>query len=433
MKKIILSLCTIMGLGICANAQNAWVQDSVTMGPGSANDVYYSLANGLVKTENNLNWHLGFSMNAGDSSSIWANHNNGNAFVKVYNIHKNASQWAGVSLADTTGATLCYNLDKEYSQGALNDIPSADPFNFGWGTYDMVSHNIYGDSIFIVNANNVFYKVLIDSLHTATMTYDFTVGDIVANTSNHYSLAKGTKYANSIFAYFDLATGTDSLREPSNGEWDIVFNRYNSLVALGPPPTPATPYSVIGAFGNRGVTFGKAAMVHVDTAHNNVGTYTTPWNKIISTIGYDWKIFTPPAGPWLIPDSLSYFIKDKNGLIFQMQFTDYSGSGTGNINFRKRQLYPTAVNDISSKIANYNIFPVPAQNELNIVLDAKEIANAQIQLIDFTGKSILKTTISIQQGMNAYTIPCSNVANGNYILSIIGKNISIKEKVNILK
>ena len=58
--------------GICSNvmAQNPWVNDSVSMGTGSGNDVYYSMSTGTVKSENNKNWHLAFSMKAGDSSAI---------------------------------------------------------------------------------------------------------------------------------------------------------------------------------------------------------------------------------------------------------------------------------------------------------------------------------------------------------------------------
>ncbi len=431
MKRKFLSFIAVMGLSVASQAQNPWVNDSVSMGAASANDVYYSMTNGTVKSEDNKNWHLAFSMKAGDSSAIWANHNAGNAFVKVYNIHKDKSQWASVGLADTATANQCFNMDQSWSQGALNDIPSPNQFNFGWGTYEPVTHNLYGDSIFIVKANNVFYKVFIDSLQSTLMTYHFRVGDIVANTSNSYSLAKGTKYANSIFAYFDLASGTDSLREPDIATWDVVFNRYNSMVLMGPPP--AVPYSVVGALGNRGVSFGKAAMVHVDTANNNYGTYTNPWLTSISTIGYDWKTFIQPAGPWVIPDSLSYFIKDLSNKIYQLQFTGYSGSGTGNIYFRKRIVTPTKVNDIESLINQYSVYPNPTQNNVNLVIDAKENNEGKIQILDISGKVVLSTGIKVNHGINAYILPTQNLANGHYILFVTGKNMQIKEKIVVSK
>ncbi len=431
MKRKFLSLMALIGMGVNVNAQNAWVNDSVSMGAGSGNDVYYSMPNGTVKSENNMNWHLAFSMNAGDSSSIWANHNAGNAYVKVYNIHKDNSQWASVTLADTANANLCFNMEHKWSQGALNDLPSADPFNFGWGTYNQATHNVYGDSIFIVKANNVFYKVFIDSLQSTTMTYTLSVGDLVANTVNTYTIAKGAKYANSIFAYFNLASGLDTLREPDIATWDLVFNRYNAMVLLGPPP--AVPYSVIGALGNRGVNFGKALLVHVDTACNNYGTYTNPWQTSISTIGYDWKTFTQPAGPWVIQDSLSYFIKAKDNNIYQIQFTGYSGSGTGNIIFRKRIVTPTNVNDLQSSISQYSVFPNPAQNLLNVVIDAKENNDANMQIMDLSGKIVLNANVKVQSGVNAYALPVQNLANGHYVLFVNGKQMQIKEKLVISK
>jgi hypothetical protein len=430
MKKILISML-VLG-GFCTNllAQNPWVNDSVSMGTGSGSDVYYSMTTGTVKSENNKNWHLAFSMKAGDSSAIWANHNAGNAFVQVYNIHKDKSQWATVGLADTSGGTPCFNMDKSWSQGALNDIPSGDPFNFGWGTYNQVTHNLYGDSIFIVKANNVYYKVLIDSLQATLMTYHFRVGDLAANTTATYTLAKGTKYANAIFAHFDLASGMDTLREPDIASWDILFNRYNSLVAQG---GPAQPYSVVGALGNRGITFGKAAMVHVDTANNNYPTYTTPWVTSISGIGYEWKTFTPPAGPWVVPDSLSYFVKDLSGKIYQLQFTGYSGTGTGNINFRKRMVTPTAVKDVNSVVSQYQLFPNPAQNSLSVLMDAKESTEGSIQIVDISGKMVSSLSVKLHGGINAFIIPTNSLANGSYILYISGKNMLVKEKIVISK
>lgn len=425
MRKRILSLLAIVGVAFSAHAQS-WVSDSVAMGTGFVNDVFYGMTNNTVKAENNLNWHLAFSMNTGDSSSIWANHNTGNAYVKVYNIHKDKSQWGSVAVSDTLAADLCYNYDNEWSQGALNDIYSPNIFNFGWGTYEPVSHQIVGDSIFIIKTNNTMYKVMIDSLETVSMTYYFRVGDIVGNTTNSYTITKAGKFANTLFAHFNLVSGTDTLREPNKNDWDILFTRYNTLASQG---GPAIPYNVVGVLGNNSALFTRAQNVHVDTAFVNYATYTNPWSKMISTIGYNWKSFN--GAGYVIPDSNSYFIKDKNGAMFQLQFESYTTTG-GVITFRKRVITPTQVGSVESNFNQLAIFPNPAQDNINLVVDAKENTSSKISLMDITGKVVYSVQVEFNSGMNAFLLPTQNLLNGNYLLMIQGKNIQECSKITVI-
>lgn len=429
MKKVIFTLMGALSLGFTAQAQ--WMADSVLMGAGSVNDVFYSLQNGTVKTENNKNWHLAFSMSPSDSASIWANHNAGNNFVKVYNIHKGSADWSTVSLADTAAAMLCYNNDKGWYQGALNALPRSSVFSFGWGTYDMVSHNVFGDSLFIIKANNVFYKVAIDSLQSMQMNYFIRVENLTTPGATVVdTIMKGTAYTSSIFAYYNLATGTDSVREPASNTWDLVFNRYNSFVDQGSGPIP---YSVVGGLSNKGIKVAKANGVHVDTAFVHYGNYVMPWpidSTMISAVGYDWKSFTPP-GPWIVPDSISYFINDKSGSLYQLQFTGYNGSGAGIIYLRKRMVVPVAVTDVNASISTYEFFPNPAQNEINITLESKQASEAKVSLTSISGQQVFANTIQLHSGINAYTLPVNTIPTGNYILSLNGTQIRINEIITI--
>src|SRR5215218_5184525 len=90
MRRILLFIGAL-GLTLQANAQ-AWVEDSVTMGPGYANDVFYSMKNGSQKVESNMNWHLAFQMTPPGpygNVSILANHVQGG--VNVYPLHMSAT------------------------------------------------------------------------------------------------------------------------------------------------------------------------------------------------------------------------------------------------------------------------------------------------------------------------------------------------------
>lgn len=424
----------MMGLLAATGTLHAqWSVDSVMMGAGSANDVFYSLNTGTVKTENNKNWHLAFSMSPSDSGAIWANHNSGNSFVKVYNIHKTFAQWSSVSIADTTGSPMCYNYDKGWYQGALNDLPRPSVFSFGWGTYDLASHNVIGDSMFIVKADTSYYKLFVHQLLAVPMQYAISLENLNGGGTLTDTISRGTVYTDRNFAYYNLATLADTNREPAKTSWDLVFNRYNTLATQG---SVTIPYPVIGALSNKGVKVSKAAVVHVDTAFAHFGDYVWPWPATaneISGVGYNWK--NPPAGPppagWTIPDSISYFIQDLSGNLWQLQFTGYSGSGSGTIYFRKRMVIPTSVNEIDAVINRYEFFPNPCRNELHITLDSKEDARATMTLSAMNGQTIVSKNVKLHMGLNALEMQTGNLSDGQYIITLNGKGIRLSEKITI--
>ncbi|MBP6624211.1 MAG: T9SS type A sorting domain-containing protein [Chitinophagaceae bacterium] len=433
-RKITFMMAMLIGLGV--QAQN-WVNDSISMGVGSVNDVFYNMENGTVRTENNKNWHLAFSLSIADSAAIWANHNAGTSFVKVYNIHKDSSQWGSVTLADTAAASLCFNNDQGWYQGALNAIPSSDIFNYGWGTYDQTTHKIKGDSIFIVKANNVFYKVFINELDAAPMNWRISVGDIVNNTSVTDTISKQPGFASRLFAYYDLATLSDTNREPDIASWDLLFTRYTT----NNPTSGQNPFNnVLGVLantnGSAGVRIAQASVVDVDTAFANQSTYLPMMNSNISTIGFNWKTFDLATFTYFVEDSNSYFIKGKSGTIYQLMFTGFSGingPGSGMTYFSKRTLAPTIVSDPNALVNQYSIFPVPASDKINMVLDAKQEADAMMTVTDIQGKVLLRAKLAVHQGLNAFVVPSASFPSGNYLLSVTGKNIQIKSKISINK
>lgn len=425
-------MITVLSMGMIAQAQQPWVVDSVSIG-ASAQDEFYSLKNGSQRVENSKNWNIGFTLSPiGDSAGVWANHQSGNGYTKVYNTNKDSAQWSMVTLADTATATLCFNNDQGWHQGAFNAIPSADPFNFGWGQYDAVSHNIIGNKIFIVRANGVFYKFIIEKLQAATapITWTFSYENLSnPATAVQKSIVKSPKYDNSLMAYFNLATESDTNREPAIANWDFVINRYTTdAVGSG----QGTNNNVVGVLTNKGVTVTKAKPVHVDSAYNNSANYTTSMSKVISVIGWDWKTLVTITPPFLydVPDSTSYFIKDKSGEYWQMQPLAYS---SGKMVFRKRMLFPLAITNVNSNINSMSVYPNPAQNNMNVVLETKNASKAQLFITDITGKTIQTSSINLTSGLNALNISCSNLSNGNYILSIKGESMNVNEKITISK
>ncbi|MBU3675929.1 MAG: T9SS type A sorting domain-containing protein [Chitinophagaceae bacterium] len=427
MRKMLLALALGLGFNSTVKAQN-WVIDSVNMGSGCTTDVFYSLSNSTIKNENNRNWHLAFSMSAADSSAIWANHSTSNNWVKVFNIHKDTTQWANISLADTVGADLCFNNDNGWFSGALNNKPGTNPFDFGWGKYNPVSHNIEGDSIFIVRTPQGYFKLWIKDLVSTQMVYTFRVGHLTNNTDTVYTVSKQPNYTDRIFAYVDLSNGKDTNREPAITTWDFLFTRYTTN-AIGRGQMPNN--NVIGVLTNKTVKVAQAIPVHVDTAYAQYANFIATWTPGLAGIGYSWKTFDLNNNAWLTPDSNSYFIQDRAGNLWQLQFTGFSGSATGKVNFRKRMVVPTSINDINSAIDTYAFCPNPANEATRLVLTAKENTQASLRVVDMQGRCVATSSLSINNGLNAFSIPTQYLAGGLYTIVVQGNGITIKEKIQV--
>ena len=87
------------------------------------------------------------------------------------------------------------------------------------------------------------------------MDYAISVENLNGGPLMTDTISRGTKYADRNFAYYNLATGVDSNREPAKPTWDLVFNRYNTLATQG---SVTIPYPVIGALSNKTIKVSKA-------------------------------------------------------------------------------------------------------------------------------------------------------------------------------
>ena len=338
-----------ISLGAPITQQNArpFISDTISLGAPAAgfsypNDVFYNMQNGSKTAVIGYNWHIAFAIrkatppsNFLQSATILANEGRG---VSVY--QSNLS-WEGF---DTTGYTSWanpHNSDSSWDIGALNANRSlSNPLDFGWGTYDMVSHNITGNKVYLVRvtigsgqtAVQHFKKLWVRELMKDSI-YTFTYANI-NNTDSVTLQINKANYPNKLFAYHNLLNDTTYNREP-NGKWDLVFTRYGAF---------ATQFNQTIFSSNTGVLSHPSilsSMVSKTPVESSTpGFYT---NKITG-IGTDWKKNPGPGQPnFLIIDSLSYFTKDANNLEHKLIFTGFTGSSTGLISFKRANTAPLVV------------------------------------------------------------------------------------------
>jgi hypothetical protein len=80
-------------------------------------------------------------------------------------------------------------------------------------------------------------------------------------------------------------------------------------------------------------------------------------------------------------------------------------------------------------LSNVYVAPNPAQNELNIYVNVAAKQNANLSLIDVTGKVVLELTMNLNAGKNQNTLSLSNISNGVYTLKITGDQQLFTQKI----
>lgn len=384
----------LFALIMCANvALFAQTSQTASMGAGYANDVYYSFATGVVKTETRANWHLGFNTSL-MSASVLTNEGQG---VELYD----AGVIANFATIDTTGMTwnALHNGAKTWEDGAFNANQTGHP-NYGWGVYNNITHNIGGTKVFIIKLSPTdVRKIAIDAM-TTNGDYNFRIANLdgtglITKTVN--KMAYNTKN----FVYYDILADVIVDREPAKTAWDVVFTKYQEQVV------PGMYYPVVGALLNYTTPASKAKGVDVTTVD---------WNNYnlkdsIQTIGSTWKSFNNTTFMWTIEDSLAYFVKANDGNLYEVLFTGFGGSTTGDIMFDQR--IASAVGIAENDFRKVDMYPQPAKDY--VVVQATAAAN--LSIYNMSGALVSQNTLAAGENRIALQLKA-----GVYVVRMIENN-----------
>lgn len=409
MKKLILIAFAAIAF---SNTKAQSVTDTVSLGSGYANQVWYSLQNDEQGTAPKNNWDLAFST-AGQGSNILINSVTGTKLWVYPNA--NSSGWASVDTTGISAWTAIYNSDTSWGYGAFKQNLSADPYDVGWGIYDPITHFVNGDSLYLIKlSDNSYRKLWIEQLASGTYTFRFANPD---GTNEAYATLVKSTYAGKNFAYYSIQTNAVLDREPLAANWDLFFTQYTAFIPQ--------PYNVTGVFSNMGVTVAEGRGVDVSTVSYSSYTFTTPMNEI----GYDWKNF---SGSWTIEDSLVYFVNDKSGSIWKVIFTGFGGSADGNFIFTKEKLSASGINDVNgNSIGSLAIYPNPSNgNNINIIYHLEKfVSAANLSIYDLTGRKIYSEKLNGTQGFYQHKLSAQNLTAGMYLLTIEMQGNKIQQKL----
>jgi hypothetical protein len=437
MKLKLLLLAGVASLAIVGAKAQPWVYDTLVMGPGYAEDVYYQISSGNKHNVSNANWDLAFSAittmsNPHYGVGVWVNEatNAATSRVELYSIHKSASaEFLTLSGADTVGATMTqlHNSSTTYAHGAFNDNSSGDIMDYGWGFYQgSPSHTIEGDSIYIAIKDEVAYKIWIRKCTSMPpVTWEFYVG--LLDNSQPIDTVKiniTADYADRTFAYYSLSTKQVFDREPNIDNWDFNLTRYMALISMG--PGAPVPYPTTGVLSNPFVEVVEVRDVDADIV--NYMNYISLFESDIDIIGRDWKKSTFSGNEYDM-DTVTYFVRSRDLSIHQIEFTYSTLSSSGITALRKRTVSTNSVKDATVPVQTWALAPNPASDQVNVVLDAKANSEAYILVTDITGKIIKNLAINVKPGMNAFRFQTGDMPSGMYIVTVSNGQWKLSNKL----
>lgn len=426
MKKFLLAALTLGGT-ITAQAQGPWITDSVIIGNAYKNRVYYSLENGqqasfefdtrdlLVHTSS---FSASIRINAGFGAELY---------------RYTAGDTADWSSLDTTGMSAgtgfvrCYDNSFDYFPSAFEDVTNGGA-TYGWGEYSGPPlHIVVGTKLFVyktvgngTGGSQVWKKLWIVKKQAGVFT--IRVADLDGSNDQNITV-DGNAGAGDNFVHYSFATNQTYTDEPNADTYDFLFTKYEGYqnnVEAG------SRQLITGVNNNMGVYASKAAPVDVETADYNDYPFT---DSSYSVIGDSWKgLYMTPSPHYDVHDSTSYFVSDRTGNIWQLAFTNfYTGSGANIAKyvFKKRKLTFDASIEENVGINTWTVYPNPASDFVSVVFTANVADNAQFNLVDLNGRTVMTENFAANKGLNQYSVDLAgkNLPAGIYVATLRAGNV----------
>lgn len=407
MKKTLFSL-TALAAAFSVNAQV--ITDTVSLGNGYPNEKWYSLENDETATSTRSSWDLAFPT---DMFQAGARVNTAAGAMVWKYPNADTSAW---NTLDTTGLstwTALYDADSVWAKDALTSVSNPDnQFDYGWGVYDLSTHIVTGDSLFVIKTVSGTYKKLwIKDL--TNNVYNFTYANLDGTDEVTTSISK-SDYANKNYGYYSFTNNATADLEPVNTNWDLLFTKYTGFVAYG---NTIMPYGVTGVLTNSKDSVAKVHPIADTTTNYQDQTFSGNAN----VIGYNWKSFNGSA--YTVTDSLVHFVKTASNDVWRVVFTGFDNTN-GDFIFKKEKLTTsggTSVGNVNADVNSIVLYPNPVNNgqSITLVYDLKNtIKTGIVSIFDITGKKVKQLNLNSKSGFNNQAIDISSLASGSYILSV---------------
>lgn len=411
MKKSLLLISAVV-LSTAASAQV--VKDTIITGAGYLNQKYYSLSADEKATAGAKVWHLGFATEF-QNSDVAIRFNSLTGDLRLL---PNASLETAITSVDTSGWAAqgrLVDMDSNYYKGAFNQSGQGGQMDYSWGTYNQVTHGVSGTRVFGAKIGTDFYAMYFN-MSTATNKYTVTYFKLGATDSVSYEVSLAA-YTSKNFVYSNLVDMSTLDLEPAKADWDLFFGQYVTNVGGG------QHYPVAGVLNNLGTEVAKVITTDpVNYTKNGSEVYSSNNN----VINYTWKASGPNGVT--IADTVVYFIKATDGAIWKVRFTGFvsgagAGADAGSYILEKEVVSAVGVEKVTSSFTE--MYPNPANNTLQVVIDAKGATTVSIYAM--TGAIV--SSMELNEGLQTATVNTADLTNGIYQVVVTSNGWSTTKKL----
>lgn len=391
--------------------------DSIVMGPGYTNDIYYSFEEGVVASVSRTNWDIGFHTTLWTATII----TNGAAGVNLYTYpNADTTGWSTVDTIGMAGWPILYDNEDDWEDGAFTRNATGHP-DYGWGKYNPITHDVVGDSIYLLKAlDGTYRKIWIQRKVSSANTYYIRLANLDGS-DDHVLELNINPYRNVNFIYYTFSSEAFVEREPDTASWDILFTKYMAIQPNG------TPYGVVGVINNFKVYANKFYPVTQDFADYA----SIPFDSTKTPVGWEWKAFDMNSGTWTVADSTAFFVHTRGKNIYKLVFTRFVGSTTGNIVFTKDPL-SAGIFDQAEEM-EVVVYPNPVKDRLNIVLGEEVRGKAVISIYDITGKLVYATSQDVTDNIIQVRLDEFPIINGLHLMKIVTDSGVFSSKFMVYK
>ena len=392
------------------------VNDTIYMGASYINEVYYSMASGNKGAVNRKQWDIAFRANRMSASIL----TNDASAVELYAYPKSdTSGWASMDTVGIYAWKKMVNSTTDWEEGAFCRNQKGHP-DYGWGKYNSSTHNVLGDSLFIIKLRNgSFRKLRILEKFSSDNIFGFRYANL-DGTGDTTVMLDCKPYSTKNFVGYSIATKQLIDFEPVvSNQWDLLFTKYMYTYPDG------VLYPVTGVLSNYDVKVNT--FKHVPLNYQLWDEATMDSTR--SPIGWEWKKLNA-SYTYDIVDSTVYFVQDKAGNIHKLVFKEFAGGTTGRIVLQKEMISALGIDEIVTLDFNVAVYPNPVREVMNLVINPGKSESTVISLLDISGRKVFSNKYELPtETLSSLRIPVSGIQSGMYIVVIQCGTNTISRKV----
>lgn len=161
--------------------------------------------------------------------------------------------------------------------------------------------------------------------------------------------------------------------------------------------------------------------------------YTNQGTPMATAPSSNVNVFYPTASQWTTVTVPIYSYSNTPGLLVRLGVTPDFGNQIFFDNINLREANTTGISNEKSIGFDFELFPNPATNDINLRISAANSTDAKVSIVNALGQTVYANETTLNQGVNGIRIDSKEFASGFYNVIIESNNTSVVKKLAITK